>query len=287
MDKSSDDDGNVVDTLLVNNEREISRTSEKGSIGINNASCQVVNATTPSSINLTVPTTTNATRQSLVSMRPPPSLIIPPLTNISSPTTPSTLSVRLTPSQVPPQLSVLPSPITPSVLNTTSQVPPPFSGVLSPTENMPTGGVARLPPGVTMTNGNMVNSSMIDQPVAGLQYNQVYNVESSYPIMPNWIDDREGEGLCTSLLFIAFAEDWKDYIGHGKRAKWLKRKIPMLYDRTTGLFKQYRTQRYQALHAKLGEEEAVAKKLYDSRQHSADSTGITDKSQPLFCILFF
>ena len=63
LDTSSDDDGNIVDTLLVDNERKVSTTSEEGSIVINDASSQVVNTTRPSLINLTVPTTTIATRQ--------------------------------------------------------------------------------------------------------------------------------------------------------------------------------------------------------------------------------
>ena len=64
---------------------------------------------------------------------------------------------------------------------------------------------------------------MIDQPIAVSQLTQTDNLFSSpYPNMPNWINDREGEGLCTSLLSIAFAEEWKDLIGHGNRARWLK-----------------------------------------------------------------
>ena len=95
-----------------------------------------------------------------------------------------------------------------------------------------------------MTNGNIVNSSMINQPEIVSQLTQVDNVNSSYPNMPNWMNDREGEGLCTSLLSIAFAEEWKDLIGHGNHARRLRGKILMLYDRTTGLFKQYRLQQY-------------------------------------------
>ena len=55
--------------------------------------------------------------------------------------------------------------------------------------------------------------------------------------MPNWIDDREGEGLCTSLLSIAFADEWKKLTGHGNRARWLREKYDMLYDKSRDLVK--------------------------------------------------
>ena len=59
----------------------------------------------------------------------------------------------------------------------------------------------------------------------------------------------------------------------------------MLYDMSSGLFKRYRLQRYQQIQAKLGQTEAVARKLYDTKQHNRDSTGNTDEIQPSFYVL--
>ena len=60
----------------------------------------------------------------------------------------------------------------------------------------------------------------------------------------------------------------------------------MLYDREVGIFKQYRTQSRQAIQLRLSATEAVAKNVYDLRQHNPDTTGSSDERKPLFCLLF-
>ena len=164
---------------------------------------------------------------------------------------------------------------------------PPVSDESSSTENMPTGDVARLPPGATLRNGNIDHSQTIEQPVAVSQLTQIENNESSLPPMPNFTDNTIGEELCYSLLSQAFADDWKDSIAFGKRAKWLDEKLEMLYDREVGIFKDYRYQSRQLLQQKLSAAEAVARNVYDSRQHNSDTTGNTDGRIPVFYILFF
>ena len=105
--------------------------------------------------------------------------------------------------------------------------------------------------------------------------------------MPNWTNNTIGEELCYSLLSQAFADDWKDSIAFGKRAKWLDEKLEMFYDREVGIFKEYRYQSRQLLQQKLSAAEAVARNVYDSRQHNSDNTGNSDERTPVFCILFF
>ena len=58
LDTGSDDDVNIMDTLFHESDREVSVTSEEGSTVGNNASTQVANLPPPSSLDITIPTTT-------------------------------------------------------------------------------------------------------------------------------------------------------------------------------------------------------------------------------------
>ena len=85
--------------------------------------------------------------------------------------------------------------------------------------------------------------------------------------MSPWTNNTVGEGLCHSLLSQAHADEWKDSIALGKRAKWIKDKLELFYDRGVGIFKDYKSQSAQLLQQKLSSAEAVARELYTSRQH--------------------
>ena len=191
--------------------------------------------------------------------RTPPSLV-----NLTATTT--TISTRQSLVSMRPPQSLTPS--------STRLV----SDESSPTENNPPGDIDRLPTDP---------SSTVEQAVAVSQLTQVENNESSLPWMPPWTNNTVGEGLCHSLLSQAHAEEWKNSIGFGKRRKWLDDKLELFYDRGVGIFKAYKSQSAQILQQKLSLAEAVAKNLYDGRQHNSDTTGNSDESQPVFCLLFF
>ena len=128
-------------------------------------------------------------------------------------------------------------------------VPPEASIILPALSQMssPITSVARLPPGATMNNGNIVSSNIV-QPVARSQSNEVDNVGQSRLVpMPSFVNNREGEQLCASLLSQQFADGWKESLGHGNRANWIRDKLDMLYDRQNGIFKRYKQKRLQTI----------------------------------------